>query len=456
MKKIKNFFGYSLSGIVILTLNITIIPIQTRIISIEDYGNISYFLTITNLIFNLSLLGLDRGYIRYFNEFYDNKEGFLKKVLVIPLVSVIIITLITYIKVENKMIILYLGIHALTLVIIRFYILLLRMEEKIKEYFKLEVVRTILFLVVPTIFYYISKEINSYYLGIMLLDLILILFGIKYIFLRKKSNLIEKLNVNMKEILRYSIPLMMVGILSWSMSSLDRIFLKKYTTLIELGYYSVAFKIISILEVLKQAFINFWNPLIYKEDQNLKETKELCAQTLKTVIFFSFLCGFLMLLFSEIIVIVLGESYRKVLEIFYPLTLVPIMGVISEVTYIGINLEKKSYYNLYISIITIVYNLIGNYIIVRSGGSKGVAIVTGSTYILYFILRTVIGYKFYKIKFEKFKFLIILLLYSFNCFSYSFVKDKKEIILFSFVTFLLLYKKIIKEMWFFLKRIKSE
>ena len=64
-----------------------------------------------------------------------------------------------------------------------------------------------------------------------------------------------------------------------------------------------------------------------------------------------------MLIFSEGIIIVLGEKYRNTLDIFYPLTLIPIMGIISEITYIGINLEKKSYYNLYISAIILIYNL---------------------------------------------------------------------------------------------------
>lgn len=453
MKNIKNFFGYSLSGIAVLILNILIIPIQTRIISVEDYGNISYFFTIANLIFNVSLFGLDRGYVRYFNEFNNNKKKFIKKIMAIPLISVVIISLLTYIKFKNRLDIIYLGIHSLTLIILRFYILFLRMEEKIKEYITVETFRTILFLIIPTIFYYINKQISSYYFGVVLLDLILILFGIKYIFLEKEDTLNDRLNINMSEILRYSIPLMMVGILSWSMASLDRIFLKKYTNLMELGYYSVAFKIISILEVIKGAFINFWNPLVYKEDQNLKEIKELYAQILRIVIFISFLSGFLMLIFSEGIIIVLGEKYRNTLDIFYPLTLIPIMGIISEITYIGINLEKKSYYNLYISAIILIYNLIGNYIVIKIWQSKGVAIVTGTTYILYFILRTVIGYKFYKIYFKKIKFIILLILYSFNSLFSFLTREKKEILYISFFVFLFLEKKEMREIYSELKKL---
>lgn len=450
MKNIKNFLGYSLNGIIVLIINAIIIPIQARIIKIEDYGSISYFITMANFIFNFSLLGLDRGYVRYFYIYSKNKTYFFKKIIFYPLICAMFIFILLFSYMPDKLNIIFLCIHVLTLILIRFYVLKIRMEENIRLYSKIEIFKVITILIIPTCLYYIFSQINFYYLGMILSDGILILIAYKNFNIEKNCKFLETYNI--KEIMKYSFPLMGVGLLAWCMTSIDKLFLKKYTTLLELGYYSIAFKIISILEIFRGAFINFWNPLVYREDKNTIETQNLYSTILKIVIFFSFLGGFMILLFSDLIILILGEKYRESLKILYPLTLVPILGIISEITYIGINLEKKSYYNLYISIITIAYNIFGNYFFVENYGAQGIAIVTATTYILYFLLRTILGYKFYKIKLNKAQFFIILLLYCTNCFFCSILIQKKLILYLSFFIFLFLQREVIKEIYSYTKK----
>lgn len=451
MKIINNFLGYSLNGVIVLLINAIIIPIQTRVIEIEDYGRISYFITIANFIFNFSLLGLDRGYVRYFYTYSKNKTSFFKKIISYPLICAIFIFILLFFYIPNKLSVIFLCVHVLALILIRFYILKIRMEEEIKLYSKIEIFKATTTLIIPTCLYYIFHKINVYYLGLILSDGLLVLISFKNFNTEKGCNFSEKYNI--KEIIKYSFPLMGVGLLAWCMTSIDKLFLKKYSTLLELGYYSIAFKIISILEIFKTAFINFWNPLVYKENKNKNEVRNLYSTILKVVIFFSFLGGFMILLFSDLIILILGEKFRESLKILYPLTLVPILGIISEITYIGINLEKKSYYNLYISIIIIIYNMFGNYFFVKNYGAQGVAIVTATTYILYFLLRTIYGYKFYKIELNRAKLFIILLVYCINCFFNNILKNKQLILYLSFFIFLFLQKEVIKEIYIYVKKL---
>jgi O-antigen/teichoic acid export membrane protein len=74
----------------------------------------------------------------------------------------------------------------------------------------------------------------------------------------------------------------------------------------------------------------------------------------------------------------------------------PTLYTLSETTVVGIAYSRKTYYNLLISGVIAVINIVGNSILVPRFGALGAAASTGISYIFFFILRSVIGNKLWQ------------------------------------------------------------
>ena len=116
-----------------------------------------------------------------------------------------------------------------------------------------------------------------------------------------------------------------------------------------------------------------------------------------------------------------GKKYRDAVYVFPFLAFMPIMYTVSESTVMGINFMKKSSYHVWISLISAVTNVIGNYFLIKSFGAKGAAISTGLSYIVFFIARTVLANKVYKINFALGRFFVSIVVVYFLAIMASFM-----------------------------------
>ena len=82
----------------------------------------------------------------------------------------------------------------------------------------------------------------------------------------------------------------------------------------------------------------------------------------------------------------------------------------SETTALGIYFSKKTYYNIVVSLISLVANLLLNYMLIPIVGAIGAAIATGISYLIFFWTRTIISRKlWFKFEIKKFVFTTIIL-----------------------------------------------
>ena len=64
-----------------------------------------------------------------------------------------------------------------------------------------------------------------------------------------------------------------------------------------------------------------------------------------------------------------------------------------------IDFKKKTGYHVYISVISMVVNAIGNYFLIKAFGAIGAAISTGLSYSVFFALRTYFSNKVFPVKY---------------------------------------------------------
>lgn len=468
-KLLEKFISYSLGSYIAVIIGFLSTPIVTRLFSPSEFGIYSLVMVWINLISILVLLGFDHGYQRYYHEVKENEKlNLLKICLSYSLKLYFVILIVIFFFREDIKKILNINsskdIGVILLVIIltiinRYFGITLVMQQQVKKYSLLQVLAQILNIILILILYYFYKDS---YVVLLNATIVVILFTtIGYIFFTRKILVKkeEKFYFPKKEFFNYSFPMALTMGLNWIFQSIDKIAISYYSTSQELGYYSAAFKIISILIILQTSFTTFWNSISYEKYSKDSENKEFFEKNFLYVSFIMIFLAIVLLMMKKIIILFLGVEYKKAMEIIPFLLLMPIMQSISEVTGVGINFSKKTQYNTLISLNTAFFNILGNVLLVPEFGAKGAAISTGISYILFFILRTFFSVKLieYKFNFKKIILGVLVLMLNIVINTNDILKNINFFIGFvSLIYLIALYREQVEEIRYELKKLFKE
>lgn len=419
MNLFKKFIEFALGNGIVLILGFLSSPIITRIISPEEMGKFSMFNTVVNLLLLVVLLGVDQSYVRYYYE--EEKEGrieLLRNCIIIPiLVNIVVGVAILFfykpisIYVIDKAsftIAVLIIIHLTGSIISRFSLLQVRMQQKAKLFSLLNILNKASYLLLVGGFYFIYKN-NSLTLimAIVCSNMIVAFIGI---FVERKTwfnfKVKNKMQISKSEIIRYGVPFVFSMAVTWIFQSIDRISIKQFCGYTEVGLYSGAMSIISLLNAVQSAFTTFWVPVAYERYSKDKNDTEFFTNVNKIVSVVMLLLAIGLIVSKDLLVLLLGPKYREAMFIFPYLVFMPIMYTISETTVLGINFKKKTKAHIYIAVISAVFNIIGNMVLVPKYGAKGAAISTGLAYIVFFSIRTYLSNKYYNVDYNIKKFAI--------------------------------------------------
>lgn len=400
---IKKFFGFSIGPVVGAFISFITVPLTTYFVLPEEYGKASMFTVIQSLIVTILYLGVDQAYTRAYHE-TKNKKNLLLHSMLAPMILSLVIFLLVCLNLDNVSIFLFgsadyhlatflFGITIVLLVFERFIMLSIRMQEKALEYSLVSVILKLSVLIFTFLFvFFIRRDflavVYSTALGQILVDSYLI---IRY---RKYINFIDFSfdKVLFKKLLIFGLPLILSASLNNLLHSIDRIALRAWSNFHEIGIFTTALKISSALTILQTSFTSFWTPTAYRWYSQKKEVKyfELISKVVLLVMSTIF-C--LILLFKEIVVFLLGAEYADSKYIIGLLCLYPIMYTLSETTSLGIAFSKKSYLNIWVSLISIIPNILLNFVLIPELGAVGAAIATGVSYIVFFLARSYFSMK---------------------------------------------------------------
>ena len=472
MKKnslINKFLSFSIGGYINALIGLLTVPIITRILSPEQYGIASLISIIVEMLVVFCSLALDQSFVRFFYEVEEEERGkLLQDCLYYPMFITIFSSLIIFIfrnqismfilGKKEKVIWIIIVFSIVALIIKSFAFLVVRMQQKGGLYsFFYILIKVVEFSFILLFFKIYGNDYKVIVLATLFSTLITSLLMI--VVERKIWKLGGKRKIEKKELLNFSAPLVLTLALTWVFGSSDKITIKIFSNLKELGLYSGAFRIVSVISVIQTGFTSFWTPFIYerysKNPDDLVFYKK--ANDYLSLIFF--LIGFSILATRNIIIILLGEKYYDSLFIVPMLIFVPIMYLISETTMMGIGFKKKSKYFLYISIIVAIFNIIGNILLVPKYGAKGAAISTGISYIIFFSLRTYFALKLINFGFNLKRIYMVTILLLCYALYLSFYNNLKYTILLGgllIITVLLIYKSVLLELKQKFIKIRSE
>lgn len=411
---LNKFLSFSVGSWISLFISLLSTPIITRLLTPEEFGIYSLFTVVLNLFLLVSLFGLDQSYVRYYYELTDNgKIYLLKKCLLFAVIVSLFFSVILTITekwsiniifgTDDITLLIYFIIGIFISVINRYAILLVRMEQQAKLFSLLQIIQKVCdFFLFLLLFFLFTFKINHQSIPIIsyLFALVCVtIIGISKNYSVWKKALIKQestVEVNLTDLIKYGAPLGITLLLTWAFQYIDRIMLKQFSGYDELGIYSAAFKLISILNIIQTSFSNFWVPISNQRFAENPMDKQFFSRMFKVVFVVMICLGFTTILFRNLFKIFFGPGFENAIELLPMLIFIPIMYTLSEITVVGINFMKKPKFHIIISIAVCVINIIGNFVLIPHLGAKGAAVSTGISYVIFFLLRTYFGQKLYK------------------------------------------------------------
>lgn len=175
----------------------------------------------------------------------------------------------------------------------------------------------------------------------------------------------------------------------------DRFFINAMSTQKELGFYSLAYSLTSVIALISSSFFLSWVPKMNKLlFINTKESLEKIAKT-HTIFLITLLAFTALTYFASLVVIkyMLPPAYKQTVQFLPYLALTYFFqGVYLCSAGVLFYTQKNSLF-LYASVINILLNIILNYFLINLMGAMGAAYATLISMIVFSLLITYISYK---------------------------------------------------------------
>ena len=403
----KRILGFSLGPILSSLLSFITVPVTTWLVDPKDMGKASMYFLSQGIFFGVASLAMGSSLSREF-PVTDKKREVLFNVFAISFLSLLSFSSILWLFRRRASLIIFREYKPYLILILIFQSFLANVENlnnimliaehRSLPYSLLVFLKTCIYagsVIIILLFFKRSYE------GIILAGFLSVIFSSIFgTFLNRKYWRFNfKIDTHIvKKAFRYSLPLIPNVIVSWIVSSMDRIALRKWADFNEVGIYSAGYKVVSALGILRGAFSNFWWPIAFRWYERGVD-REKFVEASKMVIGVMSLAAVLVSLMRFIIVMILAPSYRESAIVMPFLVLIPVMTTISTVTGIGISLKRRTEFHTLITGLTALLNFTGNVILVPRYGAIGASIATGVSYIFMFTLRTFVSHKLFPVNY---------------------------------------------------------
>lgn len=395
-KKVFSFAFGSIGGAV---LSFITLPIVTWFFSKEDIGRLNILQVTLNLSVTLFTLAMNQAYVREYHEVND--KGVLLKSstfpgLVILLVSIVMLAIfpvdlsgILFGETSKKI-----DFLVLLGVLFSFFIFMLahvlRMQERGFAYSLTQILPrfTLLFFIGVMVFFQKHPNYNDL---IFANTMALFISFLTLCFLIKRDLYLAfnaGINVELiKNLLKFSLPLVMGSLAYWALTTMDRFFLRSLTGFDELGLYSIASSIAAGVTVFSSVFSNIWHPTVYKwakEGVDPVRVQSVIENMLLIVVIIWSIVGAL----SWVITFILPNDYVNVQYLIVGCVAMPLLYMLSETTVVGIGISRKSTYAMFASVGALIVNVSLNYLLIPHYGASGAVIASAMAFFVFFIIRT--------------------------------------------------------------------
>jgi len=469
----KNSFIYTIGTVFTRGIGIFLVPIYTRYLTPSEYGVIDLFVILTSIISLTIALEIHQAVVRFYQDTEDEDEkmkyvstAFLFTVCVYMIYLIISFTfsdiftlwLLDDIKYERVFLLATFSVFTSGL----FYFTSGQLKWQImpKELVTVSILNVT---IVASITVYLlvieNMKIESIFIGQIVGNSLCMVLSIYY---AQKSYKMVFVYAKFKELIHFSFPLVFSSVAIFIALFIDRIAIKYFLGLDELGIYGLAYRFAAVTSLVMIGFQSSLSPLIYKHYKE-KETPKNIVRLFELFWIFMISVTAGSILFSkEIIVLMSTKDYHAAVPVI-PLLVLTVFFTNMYIFIPGLGVAKKTKLIAIISIIAAILNTGLNFLLIPMFGIEGAALATLISAVSIFVVRVRMSQEYYFIPFRWartiFSLLIViiasyLLVDYFNTISLFFISVK---ILFLFVvliivSFIMIEKEDLKKIIFFRKK----
>lgn len=267
-KKTENIFFYLLGEIAAKGIPFAFLPYLTRKLGPEEFGELSYALSILAVIMVFISLSQEAATISYY---YRKGKKALKYLVVsgflINLVSSLFFCLLLSFFTKHYTM---LAVLASVSVIYSFYLAILQAQVKVKQYICVQILYSLFSAALTFAFLeysdtnLISKRLESLVIAYTLVSIPFLVFFVRSL----RSVQFNRVKIYLMYILTYGLPLILHQLGIYVKGQMDRIFIYQQYSKFELGIYAAGVQIAAILPIFIMAINKAIVPYYYQSLKN--------------------------------------------------------------------------------------------------------------------------------------------------------------------------------------------
>jgi O-antigen/teichoic acid export membrane protein len=204
----------------------------------------------------------------------------------------------------------------------------------------------------------------------------------------------------LRRMLKFGIPLVPVGLSSLLLTMADRYFLKHFSTIAQVGLYSLGYNIGLVMNLVEHAFQLAWPPHRFAIAKQPNAKHQFARMLTYYLLAFGFLAMALSLLAKEVLMIMATPKFYPAAAVVPLIALSYIFSGVRHMTNTGLAIMNKNYYVPPIIMASALLNLALNYLLIPPYGMIGAAWATILSYLVLVIIQTLVNLHFYFIRYE--------------------------------------------------------
>ena len=403
---------YGLSSIIGKFLNWLLVPLYTFVLAQQsDYGIVTNLYAWTALLLVILTYGMETGFFRFANkEGYDSSSVYKTAFYCLLFTSTLFALLTTVFRQPIANALGYAD-HADFIAMMGITVALDAFASIPFAYLRKEK-RPILFAALKLLFVVLNIAFNL---------LFLVVLGwkdVKWVFVANISaTVIQTLILlpftfpkqgyfqatTLRAMLRYSLPLLVLGIAGIMNQTIDRIIFPFLYTGVDaqtqLGIYGACFKVAMVMMMFTQAFRYAYEPFVFARNKD-KQSVESYAEAMKYYIIFSYLILIFMLVFMDLIKYIIAPNYWEGLKV------VPIVlwTYIFQGVYFNLSfwykLTDRTQWGAWLSLIGLVITVGIQVLLVPRYGYMASAISSTICYFVIMLISYALGKKYLPIPYD--------------------------------------------------------
>lgn len=436
---------YAIGNLGSKLITFLMVPLYTYYVNASDYGFYDICLTLIFFAIPFMTLQMRDGAFRFLVDADDDKRRsivitFAYRVMFVSSIVAIIVGGCVEMFVSVQ----YLWLAILLLIVMSFYEVVVQITRGLGNtvsFVGAGIISSLgigVFSVVFVVFFDMGIE------GVFIANILARVVALGYIEIKDRiicRYLVAKPDYGTirNEILKYTLPLIPGLVFWWIIGSTDRLFIEHYLGLSANGLYAVAFRLVSVLQVLATIFYQAWQETAlrqYDSDDRDKFFSDMFNNYLYVL-----LCVSIVFVFSLRMCYgwLVSAEFSTSAQYLYPMAVSLVLFALVAFMDMGYQCAKDTKRTLPAIILAAVINLVLNFTLIRYIGLWGVVTTSIVTYLVLLVYRIYDMRRYFKLRLYKRSMIpVVLLLVGFvlYCATTSMVID---IIMVAFVSLVFIF-----------------